>query len=137
MKKRWILQIISLNIGKEKMALDPLLLILLLAQRYWEVIRSQALIGPIIYNAGIWKLRQITGGYDFTKFIPENFPVTSVKLSVVANNVLMLKKWVPNIDPDSFGYTSDNIVGLESSVVPTTRGLGFNLNVFFKNLSDE
>lgn len=101
------------------------------AQSYWEVIRSQALVEPIIYNAGFWKLRQINAGYDFTKFLPENFPIKSAKLSIVANNVLMLKKWVPNIDPDSFGYTSDNIVGLESTGVPTTRGLGFNLNVKF------
>ncbi|MCR9062958.1 MAG: SusC/RagA family TonB-linked outer membrane protein [Cytophagales bacterium] len=101
------------------------------AQPYWEVIRSQALIEPIIYNAGFWKLRQITAGYDFTKLIPSDVPITSVKLSLVANNVAMLKKWVPNIDPDSFGYTSDNIVGLESTGVPTTRSLGFNLNVKF------
>jgi hypothetical protein len=101
------------------------------AQRYWEVIRSQALIEPIIYNAGFWKLRQITAGYDISKFLPEALPISSAKLSIVANNVLMLKKWVPNIDPDSFGYTSDNLVGLESSGVPTTRGIGFNLNVKF------
>lgn len=101
------------------------------SQRYWEVIRSQALVEPIIYNAGFWKLRQVTAGYDFTKHLPADFPVNSVKLSIVANNVAMLKKWVPNIDPDSFGYTSDNIVGLESSGVPTTRSLGFNLNVKF------
>ncbi|MCP9768372.1 SusC/RagA family TonB-linked outer membrane protein [Lacihabitans sp. LS3-19] len=100
-------------------------------QAYWEVIRSQALIEPIIYNAGFWKLRQVTAGYDFTKFLPKNIPVNGVKLNLVANNVLMLKKWVPNIDPDSFGYTSDNIVGLESSGVPTTRSIGFNLNVKF------
>jgi hypothetical protein len=47
----------------------------------------------------------------------------------VANNVAMLKKWVPNIDPESFGYTSDNLVGLESTGLPTTRSIGFNLNV--------
>ncbi len=100
-------------------------------QPYWEVIRSQAIIEPVVYNAGFWKLRQITAGYDFTRFIPDNMPVTSVKLSFVANNVAMLKKWVPNIDPDSFGFTSDNIVGMESTGVPTTRSLGFNLNVKF------
>jgi TonB-linked SusC/RagA family outer membrane protein len=98
-------------------------------QTYWEVVRSQALIEPVIYNGGYWKLRQITIGYDFTRFLPDNFPVKSVRLSAVANNVLMLRKWVDNIDPESFGYSSDNIVGMESTGVPTTRGIGFNLNV--------
>jgi hypothetical protein len=57
--------------------------------------------------------------------------VKGMRLSFVANNVLMLKKWAPNIDPEAFSYTSDNVVGLESPSVPTTRSLGFNLNVKF------
>lgn len=100
-------------------------------QDYWSVVRSLALVEPVIYNGGFWKLRQITAGYDITKFLPRSFPVKSMKLSFVANNVLLLKKWVPNIDPESFGYTSDNLVGMESTGLPTTRSMGFNLNVKF------
>lgn len=101
------------------------------AQDYYSVVRGSGLIEPVIYNAGYWKLRQISLGYDFTKFLPDEFPVKGVRLDIVANNVLMLKKWVPNVDPESFSYTSDNVVGLESPSVPTTRTLGFNLNVKF------
>lgn len=100
-------------------------------QDYWSVVRSLALIEPVVYNGGYWKLRQITAGYDITKLLPKNFPVKSMKLSFVANNVLMLKKWVDNIDPESFGYSSDNISGMESTGLPTTRSMGFNLNVKF------
>lgn len=101
------------------------------AEDFYSVVRGSQIIEPVIYNAGYWKLRQITIGYDFTKFIPESFPVKGLRLSLVANNVLMLKKWVPNIDPETFSYTSDNVVGLESPGVPTTRSMGFNLNVKF------
>ncbi|MCB0853090.1 MAG: SusC/RagA family TonB-linked outer membrane protein, partial [Bacteroidetes bacterium] len=101
------------------------------SQRYWEVVRSQQLVEPIVYDGGYWKLRQITAGYDFTKHLPGDFFVKSLALNFVANNVLMLKKWVPNIDPETFGYSSDNLVCLESTGVPSTRGLGFNLNVKF------
>lgn len=100
-------------------------------QTYWEHLRSMALIEPVVYNGGYWKLRQITLGYDFTRYVPGNWPLKGVKLSFVANNVLLLKKWIDNIDPESFGYSSDNIVGLESTGIPTTRGLGFNLNIKF------
>ncbi|MEM9675875.1 MAG: SusC/RagA family TonB-linked outer membrane protein [Bacteroidota bacterium] len=100
-------------------------------QTYWEVVRSQQLVEPIVYDGGYWKLRQITLGYDFTRFLPENFFATGVTLNFVANNVFILQKWVPNIDPESFGFSSDNLVGLESTGLPTTRGLGFNLNVKF------
>lgn len=98
-------------------------------QPYYEVVRSKGLVEPVVYNGGYWKLRQITIGYDFTKHLPERLPFRSVRLDLVANNVLMLKKWIPNIDPESFGYSSDNLVGLESTGVPTTRSIGFNLNV--------
>jgi hypothetical protein len=100
-------------------------------QPYWEVIRSQALIEPVVYDGGYWKLRQITAGYDFTKYLKPKSPIKGIKLSFVANNVLMIKKWVDNIDPESFGYSSDNLVGMESTGLPTTRSLGFNLNVKF------
>lgn len=101
------------------------------SQRYWEVVRSQQLVEPIVYDGGYWKLRQITAGYDFTRFMPESLPFRSVVLNLVANNVALLKKWVPNIDPETFGYSSDNLVGLESTGLPSTRSLGFNLNVKF------
>ncbi|MGB3589521.1 MAG: SusC/RagA family TonB-linked outer membrane protein [Tunicatimonas sp.] len=100
-------------------------------QTYWEVVRSQQLVEPIVYDGGYWKLRQISLGYDFSKFLPESFPAQAVTLNFVANNVFIIQKWVPNIDPESFGFTSDNLVGLESTGLPTTRGLGFNLNVKF------
>ena len=98
---------------------------------YWGYLRSQGMMEEVIYNGGYWKLRQITLGYDFTKYLPGKWPIKGVKLSLVANNVAMLKKWVDNIDPESFGYSSDNLIGLESTGVPTTRGIGFNLNVKF------
>jgi TonB-linked SusC/RagA family outer membrane protein len=100
-------------------------------QPYWEVVRSQAIVEPVIYNGGYWKLRQITLGYDFTKHVPANWPVKGLRLNFVANNVFILKKWVDNIDPESFGYSSDNLVGLESTGLPTTRSLGLNLNIKF------
>jgi len=100
-------------------------------QDYWSVVRSQALIEPVVYNGGYWKLRQITLGYDFSHFFPTSSLIKGLTLHLVANNVLMLKKWVDNIDPESFGYSSDNLVGMESPGLPTTRSLGFNFNVKF------
>ena len=60
---------------------------------YFSVVRARALIEPVIYDAGYWKLRQISIGYDFAKFLKSSFPIKGFKLSAVANNVLMLKKW--------------------------------------------
>ncbi len=100
-------------------------------QPYWEIVRTQALIEPVIYNGGYWKLRQLSLGYDFTKHLPQAWPVKGVRLNFVANNIAILKKWVDNIDPETFGYSSDNLIGMESTGLPSTRSMGFNLNVRF------
>ncbi len=100
-------------------------------QTYWEHLRTQGIVESIVYNSGYWKLRQISLGYDFTKFIPAKWPVKGLKVDFVANNVLIIKKWIDNIDPESAGYGSDNMLGLESPGLPTTRGMGLNVNIKF------
>ena len=100
-------------------------------QTYWEHLRSQQIIEPVIYNGGYWKLRQVTLGYDFTKFLPGKWPIKGIKIDFVVNNVFIIKKWVDNIDPESFGYTADSQAGLESPSLPTTRSMGVNVNIKF------
>lgn len=99
-------------------------------QTYYETLVA-GIAEPTVYDAGFVKLRQITLGYDFTRFLPTNLFIKGIRLNIVSNNVAILKKWVPNIDPEQFGYSSDNIVGLESTGLPTSRSTGFNLNVRF------
>ena len=100
-------------------------------QTYWEHLRSQQIVESVIYDAGFWKLRQVSLGYDFTRFVPAKWPIKGLKLDFNAFNVLILKKWVDNIDPETVGYGGDGMVGLESPGVPTTRSLGVNLNLKF------
>lgn len=100
-------------------------------QDYYSVGRSKSLGEQVVYDAGFWKLRQISLGYDFTKFLPKSLFIKGIRVNAVANNVAILKKWVPNIDPEQFGFSSDNLIGLESTGLPTTRSIGFNLNVRF------
>ncbi len=101
-------------------------------QAYYETVRSQNIAEEFVYNAGLWQLRQITIGYDFTKFLPSAIPfIKGLRLNAVANNVAVLKKWVPNIHPEQFGFPSDNLMGLEATGLPVTRSIGFNLSVKF------
>ncbi|MFC4874216.1 SusC/RagA family TonB-linked outer membrane protein [Negadavirga shengliensis] len=100
-------------------------------QTFYETVRSANMVEEFIYNAGFWNLRQVTVGYDFTNHLPENLFIKGLRLNVVGNNVLVLKKWVPNIHPEQFGFTSDNLMGLEAHGLPITRSIGFNLNFRF------
>ncbi|MBE7169443.1 MAG: SusC/RagA family TonB-linked outer membrane protein [Williamsia sp.] len=85
-----------------------------------------------VFNSGFWKLRQITLGYDFTKWVRSVKFIKGVKLSAVANNVAILKKWTENMDPENTANISDNETGLDFwTAVPPTRSLGFNLGIKF------
>lgn len=100
-------------------------------QAFYETVRSQNIAEQFVYNAGLWQLRQVTLGYDFSKLLTHVRFIDGLRLSVIVNNVAVLKKWVPNIHPDQFGFPSDNLVGLEATGLPITRSVGFNLNVKF------
>jgi TonB-linked SusC/RagA family outer membrane protein len=100
-------------------------------QSYYETVGAVNIHEAYIYNAGFWQLRQMTLGYNFTRLLPTNSFVKGLRLSAVANNVLLLKKWVPNIHPEQMPSASDNLVGLEQTSLPLTRSIGFNLNIKF------
>ena len=83
-------------------------------------------------KAGFWKLRQISIGYDFIALMPTISPVIKgLRLSLVANNVAILKKWVQNMDPEDTSDYSDTGNGESLTTLPPVRNLGFNLNVRF------
>ena len=100
-------------------------------QPFYETVGAQRRREDFVYNAGFWKLRQVTLSYNFSKLLPENLFVKELTLSAVGNHVFVFRKWTENIDPEQGVYTSDNQVGLESNGLPMTRSLGFNLNVKF------
>jgi len=100
-------------------------------QPYYETIRSHLMSEQSVFNAGSWQLRQMSLGYDLTDVIPENKYVKGVRLNIIANNVAVIKKWVPHIHPDQNGIIDDNRAGLEATGLPITRSIGFNLNVRF------
>jgi TonB-linked SusC/RagA family outer membrane protein len=100
-------------------------------QPYYESFTGNGIEDPFVSNAGYWKLRQISLGYDFVKFLPKIQYIKGLKLSIVCNNVAILKKWVPNMDPeDIFTFDDTSLTGNVSGY-PSTRSMGFNLNVKF------
>lgn len=88
--------------------------------RIWE---------DFVYNAGFWKLRQLTIGYDFTRLskVTELLPVQELTLSAVANNVYTIKRWTENMDPEQV----HQINGTQDIALPMVRSYGFNLRVQF------
>jgi len=110
------------EVNKTKAAVQP----------FYESINPLGINEDFVQNAGFWKLRQLTLGYDLGKLLPEKSFVKGLRLSAVANNVLVIKKWTENMDPEEVLNSSDNATGLDFwPGLPPTRSIGFNLNVKF------
>ena len=103
-------------------------------QPYYESITGNRIAEPFIFKAGFWKLRQVSVSYDFTNMLLSNTSksfIKDVKLSLVSNNVAVLKKWSDNMDPEEVYGFSNTSNGAGWSSLPITRSFGFNLNVKF------
>lgn len=101
-------------------------------QPFYETPNVLGVNEDFVFNSGFWKLRQITLGYDFIKYMKRVKFVKGLRLSAVANNVAILKKWTENMDPENTANISDNETGLDFwTAVPPTRSIGLNLNIKF------
>lgn len=98
------------------------------AQTYAERVFNVAT--PFVYKSDFIKLRQIIIDYTIPARLLEKLPFKGASVSLVGRNLFILKKFTPNIDPEST-YNNSNAQGLELAGVPATRTVGFNLNLKF------
>jgi TonB-linked SusC/RagA family outer membrane protein len=83
-----------------------------------------------IYDASFVRLRSISLGYDLSHILGNTF-IREMTVSAIANNVLMIKKYLDNVDPEAQDSVSDNLQGIDAHALPTTRSLGVNVRVKF------
>lgn len=93
--------------------------------------------GPIefsIYDATVYRLREIALGYEFPKSIFNKTPIGSMSLTFTGRNLWYLAPNFPkytNFDPEVGSFGTDNSQGFELSAAPTTKRYGINLLVTF------
>ncbi|MGH1337198.1 MAG: SusC/RagA family TonB-linked outer membrane protein [Aureispira sp.] len=83
-----------------------------------------------IYDASFIKFREARLGYTFPDKLFGKTPFRDVSLGVVARNIAILHKNVPNIDPEA-AVNSGNVQGFEGGQLPTERSIGVNLSLKF------
>jgi len=83
-----------------------------------------------VYDASFVKFRELRLTYELPTKIFGNAPIRGISLGFVARNIAILKKNVPNIDPES-AVSSTNVQGMEGSQLPTLRSMGFTLSFKF------
>ena len=99
-------------------------------EQFYTQYRSTGLAAPFIYDGDFIRWRSLSLGYDITRFF-SRFSIKGVMISAVCNNVLMITKHIDNLDPEAMVSASDNLQGIETHTLPTTRSFGFNLNIKF------
>ena len=105
-----------------QVAVDP--------QSYYQAIVSNNIAEEFTYKADFIKLRELSLGYTFPqKMLPTKY-IKGLSLAIVARNLWTIKKYTDNIDPET-SINNTNGQGLELNGYPTTRNIGFNVNVKF------
>jgi TonB-linked SusC/RagA family outer membrane protein len=87
-----------------------------------------------IYDATVYRLREVTLGYEFPKSLFSKLPIGSVTLSFTGRNLWFLAPNMPkytHFDPEVNSFGSTSTQGIELSAAPTTKRYGINLAVTF------
>ena len=101
-------------------------------QTFYTGYRNLQIVDPFLFKSDFIKLRNITLSYDFTQLVGSKFKfVKGLNLAVTCRNVAILKKYITDLDPESFASSGDSRVGYEQTTLPTTRNYGVNLNIKF------
>ena len=83
-----------------------------------------------IYDASFVKLRELSVGYTFPQKWVKKLGLSSLSLALVGRNLWNIYDDVPLVDPESC-IGIGNGQGFELYGLPSTRSVGFNLNVKF------
>lgn len=87
-----------------------------------------------VYDATVYRLREITIGYNLPGTLLKNSWISSATVSVTGRNLWYLAPGFPkytHFDPESSSFGSSSVQGLEFSAAPTTKRIGLNLSVTF------
>lgn len=101
-------------------------------QGYWNAFANASIAEGNTFDATFMKWREVSLFYTFTQDQLRNMPFTAIRIGFQGRNLAVFNTSVPHVDPETnlFGSAS-NGAGIERGSVPSTRSLGFNLQVNF------
>ncbi|MDN5213727.1 SusC/RagA family TonB-linked outer membrane protein [Fulvivirgaceae bacterium BMA12] len=96
---------------------------------WWRYNRGNEEVG--MFDASFLKLREVKLGYSLPQTLIERTPFKALTISVVGRNLAL---WTenPHFDPETLSFNGGTIVpGVEDMATPSSRSMGFNLNITF------
>ena len=83
-----------------------------------------------IFDLSYVRLREVSLGYSIPGSLLKGLFIKSAKISAVGRNLALLLSNIPHVDPE-FDRIGGNSFGFGYGELPTTRSLGFNVNLTF------
>ncbi|HEY0654329.1 MAG TPA: SusC/RagA family TonB-linked outer membrane protein [Chryseosolibacter sp.] len=120
----------TMNIGTAE---DPVYVpndIIVPAQSLYAFNNARTRHEASIFDASYVKLREVSLGYTLPPSLLKGIFIKSAKISAVGRNLAILFKNIPHIDPE-FDRLGGNSFGFGYGELPTTRSMGFNVNMTF------
>jgi TonB-linked SusC/RagA family outer membrane protein len=87
-----------------------------------------------VYDATVFRLREVSLGYDFPRSLIDNTPFGKITLSFTGRNLWYIAPNFPNdmnFDPEINQYGATNKQGIEYSATPSVKRYAVNLRVTF------
>ena len=87
-----------------------------------------------IYDGTVFRLRELSLTYDIPSDVLKKTPFGKMSFSVIGNNLWYFAPNVPkytNFDPEVTSYGSTKLQGIETSAAPTSKRIGFKVNLTF------
>ena len=101
------------------------------AQEYYATIAGTYPVGEeFLHDATYVKLRELSIGYTLPQVWFRNTPITNVKVSVVGRDLFNIYKAAP-VNAEFAQNSQDVFQAFELAALPSTRTIGFSLNVKF------
>ncbi|MFD2543562.1 SusC/RagA family TonB-linked outer membrane protein [Lacinutrix gracilariae] len=101
------------------------------AQSFFSTTYSQNIAESSVYDASFVKWRELALTYTIPNSLFKNTGIDNISVGATVRNVAILYKKVPHIDPESAFSSGTGNQGLEYAQIPSTRSIGFNLNLKF------
>ncbi len=101
------------------------------AEAFNKAAYSNDVVETAVFDASYVKLRQLQLGYSLPKKFLKNTALNDVSFALVGRNLAILYKKIPHIDPESAFSDQTGEQGQEFGQLPSSRSIGFNINVKF------
>ncbi len=129
-REEGIIGVGTMNIGTDE---DPVYVpnnVVVPAQQLYAFNNARTRHEAAIFDVSYVRLREVSLSYSLPESLLQNTFIKSARISAVGRNLALLFSNIPHVDPE-FDRLGGNSYGFGYGELPTTRSMGFNVNLTF------